>query len=203
MRATTNRPSGSRHIALDPGIGTHGKELWIFFRQRLTRPLSTAAFSPSSRFLSRRMVQAIPTGARRVIELGAGTGALTRKLIDHGIAIDDLLAIEINPSLHGYLSRRFPGLRVVRGDARAMDQVAEVLAFARRAPVQAVVSGLGLLSMNCEAQYSILASAFELIPQEGSFVQFSYGPVTPVASEVMRRLSLRARRYGFTSRRGR
>lgn len=198
MRATTNPPSESWRVALAAGIDSLREELWIFFRQWLSRPLSTAAFSPSSRFLNRRMVQAIPPGARRVIELGAGTGALTRTLIEHGIAIDDLLAIEFNPGLHRYLSRRFPGLTVVRGDARAMDRVPEVVAFAGRAPVQAVVSGLGLLSMSREAQYAILSSAFELMPEDGSFVQFTYGPVTPVAGEVMRSLGLRARRHGFT-----
>jgi phospholipid N-methyltransferase len=186
-----------RHIALDAGLGSRREELWIFFRQWLSRPLSTAAFSPSSRFLNRRMVRAIPPGTRRVIELGAGTGALTRALLQHGIAVDDLLAIEFNPSLHRYLSRRFPGLAVVRGDARGMEHMAEVASFACKAPVQAVVSGLGLLSMSREAQHSILASAFALMPQEGAFVQFTYGPVTPVASEVMRRLGLRAQRHGF------
>ena len=198
MRATTNPPSESRRVALAAGIDPLREELWIFFRQWLSRPLSTAAFSPSSRFLNRRMVQAIPPGARRVIELGAGTGALTRTLIDHGIAADDLLAIEFNPSLHRYLSRRFPGLTVVRGAARAMDRAPEVVAFARRSPVQAVVSGLGLLPMSREAQYAILSSAFELMPEDGSFVQFTYGPVTPVAGAVMRSLGLRARRHGFT-----
>ncbi|HEU4780435.1 MAG TPA: rRNA adenine N-6-methyltransferase family protein, partial [Steroidobacteraceae bacterium] len=156
--------------------------------------MSTAAFSPSSRFLNRRMVRALPPGTRRVIELGAGTGALTRALIDHGIDVRDLLAIEFNSNLYRFLSRRFEGLTVVQGDARGMDHMAEVVSFARKAPVQAVVSGLGLLSMSREAQHSILASAFALMPEEGAFVQFTYGPVTPVAGEVMRRLGLRARR---------
>jgi phospholipid N-methyltransferase len=184
-------------IDFDAGRDSRSEERWIFFRQWLARPLSTAAFSPSSRFLSRRMVRAIPPGTRRVIELGAGTGALTRTLINHGIAIDNLLAIEFNPSLHRYLLRRFPGLTAVRGDARVMSQLAEVVSFAEKSPVRAVVSGLGLLSMSREAQYSILSSAFELMPEGGSFVQFTYGPAVPVADEVMRRLGLRARRHGF------
>lgn len=192
------RRNDGRRIAFAASADSPPEELWIFFRHWLSRPLTTAAFSPSGRFLNRRMVQAIPPGARRVIELGAGTGALTRTLLEHGIAIDDLLTIEFNPSLHRYLSRRFPGLTVVRGDARALGRVPEVVAFARRAPVGAVVSGLGLLSMSRESQYSILACAFELMPEDGSFVQFTYGPVAPVAGEVMRTLGLRARRHGFT-----
>ncbi|HUF80302.1 MAG TPA: methyltransferase type 12 [Burkholderiales bacterium] len=160
--------------------------------------MSTAAFSPSSRFLNRRMVRALPPGTRRVIELGAGTGALTRALIDHGIDVHDLLAIEFNSNLYRFLSRRFEGLTVVQGDAQSMDRIVEVVAFAGREPVQAVVSGLGLLSMSREAQYSILRAAFRLMPEGGYFVQFTYGPVTPVAGEVLRRLGLRARRHGFT-----
>jgi phospholipid N-methyltransferase len=175
-------------------------ERWIFFRQWLTRPLSTAALAPSGPFLNRRMVEAIPPGTRRVIELGAGTGALTRALLDHGIAVHDLLAIEFNPDLHRYLSWRFPGLEVARGDARELGRMPAVATFAREAPVQAIVSGLGLLSMSREAQYAILSAAFELMPGDGSFVQFTYGPVSPVAEEVMRRLGLRARRHGFTLR---
>ena len=143
------------------------------------------------------MVRALPPGTRRVIELGAGTGALTRALIDHGIDVHDLLAIEFNSNLYRFLSRRFEGLTVVQGDAQSMDRIAEVVAFAGREPVQAVVSGLGLLSMSREAQYSILRAAFNLMPEGGHFVQFTYGPVTPVAGEVMRRLGLRARRHGF------
>jgi phospholipid N-methyltransferase len=189
-----------RRLTWAPEADSQVAELWVFFRQWLLRPLSTAAFSPSSRFLNRRMVHAIPPGTRRVIELGAGTGALTHALIEHGIAVDDLLAIEVNPSLHRYLSRRFPGLAVVQGDARTMGQMAEVAAFAGEAPVQAVVSGLGLLSMSREAQRAILSSAFELLPEDGAFVQFTYGPVAPVADEVMRGLGLRARRHGFTLR---
>jgi phosphatidylethanolamine/phosphatidyl-N-methylethanolamine N-methyltransferase len=81
-----------------------------------------------------------------------------------------------------------------------MGQMAEVAAFAGEVPVQAVVSGLGLLSMSREAQRAILSGAFELMPQDGAFVQFTYGPVAPVADEVMRGLGLQARRHGFTLR---
>ena len=194
------RSIDARRLTLARRTDSQAAERWIFFRQWLTRPLSTAALSPSGQFLNRCMVEAIPAGTRRVIELGAGTGALTRALIDHGIDVRDLLAIECNPSLHRYLVRRFPGLQVVCGDAREIGGMASVAAFAGTAPVQAVVSGLGLLSMRREAQYAILSAAFGLLAEGGSFVQFTYGPVTPVAEEVMRRLGLRARRCGFTLR---
>jgi phosphatidylethanolamine/phosphatidyl-N-methylethanolamine N-methyltransferase len=174
-----------------------GHEMWMFFRQWLRRPLSTAAVSPSSRFLARRMVRALPPGTRRVIELGGGTGIFTRALLAHGIGIEDLLVVEFNPTLHEYLMRRFPGLQVVRADARELASVPEMAAFARE-PVQAIVSGLGLLSMSKEHQRAILQNAFALMAPGGTFVQFTYGPVAPVAAEIMKELGLVAQRRGFT-----
>lgn len=184
--------------AVEPTSRSSRDELWTFFRQWLRRPLSTAAVSPSSRFLARRMVAALPEATRRVIELGAGTGTFTHALIEHGIAPADLLAVEFNPSLHEYLIRRFPGLNVVQADARALAEVEAIRDFAAAAPVQAVISGLGLLSMNRSAQESILSGAFDLIDDDGVFVQFTYGPMAPVAREVLRGLGLRARRLSFT-----
>lgn len=172
--------------------------MWTFFRQWLRKPLSTAAVSPSSRYLAKRMVAALPTGSRRVIELGGGTGTFTRALLGHGIALDDLLVIEFNPNLHAYLQKRFPGLAVVQADARALGQVEAVRDFAAKAPVDAVVSGLGLLSMSRPTQTAILEGAFDLLGDNGVFVQFTYGPLAPVAGEVMRRLGLRVQRHGFT-----
>jgi phosphatidylethanolamine/phosphatidyl-N-methylethanolamine N-methyltransferase len=173
-------------------------ETWTFFRQWLRRPLSTAAVSPSSRFLARRIVAALPPGTRRVIELGAGTGTFTGAMLEHGIAPADLLAVEFNPTLHQYLRGRFPALSIIQADARALGQVQAVGEFAGRGPVQAVVSGLGLLAMPKTAQRAILQGAFALMPDDGQFIQFTYGPVAPVAADVLDDLQLDAVRRGFT-----
>jgi phosphatidylethanolamine/phosphatidyl-N-methylethanolamine N-methyltransferase len=173
-------------------------EFWTFFRQWLRRPLSTAAVSPSSRFLARRIVSALPPATRRVIELGAGTGTFTRALLASGIAAEDLLAIEFNPDLHRYLIERLPGVRILQADARELDHHPDVVAFAKAAPVQAIVSGLGLLAMPKSMQRAVLAGAFALMPDDGEFVQFTYGPVAPVAAEVLQEMQLQVRRRSFT-----
>jgi phospholipid N-methyltransferase len=168
-----------------------------FFRQWLKNPLTTAALSPSSRQLARLMMQELPPGAQRVVELGGGTGVFTRALLDHGIRSDRLMVLELNQELHQYLSQRFPNARVVCGDARELRGLVRKFHFAAEGPVDAVMSGLGLLSMSRRTQREILEAAFGVLAPQGRFVQFTYGPVSPVARELLDDLGLRVRRGGF------
>ncbi|PRH81842.1 class I SAM-dependent methyltransferase [Arenimonas caeni] len=171
---------------------------WTFFRQWLKNPRGVAAISPSSRQLARQMMSELPNGARRVVELGGGTGVFTRALLDHGISPRDLLVLELNEELHQHLQRHFPQVQVACADARDLGAVARQHGFDESSPADAVVSGLGLLSMPRPTQQAILAAAFDCLQPEGRFVQFTYGPANPVNREVLDDLDLVARRGSFT-----
>lgn len=170
-----------------------------FLRQWLREPRSIAAIAPSGRELARRMAAAAGR-ARTVVELGAGTGAITRALLDNGVAAENLLVVERNPDLHEWLERRFPGVEVARADA--FDLVPVVAASRGLEPgrVDAVVSGLGLLSFPREDQRRLLGAAFAVLRRGGRFVQFTYAPVFPVARDVLAELGLSSRRVAFSLR---
>ena len=171
---------------------------WTFFRQWLKNPLGVAAISPSSPQLARQMMSELPRGAKRVIELGGGTGVFTQALLDHGIAPADLLVLELNEELHQHLQKHFPTVQVACADARDLGEVALARGFGPDAPADAVISGLGLLSMPKATQQAILGAAFDAMQPQGRFVQFTYGPANPVAREVIESLDLNARRGSFT-----
>jgi phosphatidylethanolamine/phosphatidyl-N-methylethanolamine N-methyltransferase len=171
-----------------------------FFREWLKDPLRVAAVSPSSRELAVKMLAQLPAHARRVIELGGGTGAITEAILAHGIAPRDLLVLELNEELYAHLTRRFPDVRVVMGDAREVDAIARRTGFLDEGPADAVLSGLGLLAMPKATQRAILRAAFDVLGPHGRFIQFTYGPVVPVAAEVLAELDLSSRRAGFTLR---
>lgn len=173
---------------------------WALFRQWLRDPLRTASVMPSSRELAAAMLAELPAGARRVIELGGGTGALTRALLAHGIPGDALLVLELNEELNAHLHARFPQVRIVLGDAQQLLDIAGRNGFLAAGPVDAVVSGLGLLSMPRETQGAILEAAFACLREGGRFVQFTYGPQPPVADEVAQKLGLAVRRGTFVLR---
>lgn len=172
-------------------------QAWTFFRQWLKHPLSIAAISPSSRQLARQMINELPPQAQRVVELGGGTGVFTQALLERGIDPDNLMVVELNEELHHHLRRRFPQVHVACADARELQQAAERSGFAAGGPADAVVSGLGLLSMARDSQRAILHSAFSLMQPQGRFIQFTYGPVCPVHKEVLGELEISARRGSF------
>jgi len=167
---------------------------WTFFRQWLKNPIKMASITPSGQQLAKMMIAELPSGARRVIELGGGTGVFTRALLAHGIVGDDLMVGELNAELHAHLQRLFPRVHVVHGDASKLGRIAADDGYARRGPADAVISGLGMLSMPKSLQLDIVTSAFECLRPGGRFVQFTYGPAVPLAQEVVETLRLDARK---------
>ena len=146
------------------------------------------------------MVGELPANTRRVIELGGGTGAITVALLGAGILPRSLLVLELNEELHAHLHARFPEVPIVEGDARDLLEIAGGCGFLAPGPADAIVSGLGLLSMPRETQRAILAAAFSCLREDGRFIQFTYGPQPPVAEEVTGALGLQVRRGEFVLR---
>lgn len=176
----------------------HG--VFTFFWQWLKNPLRTAALVPSSSELAYAMIAELPEDTHRVIELGGGTGAITRELLAAGIHATQLLVLELNEELHAHLHARFPGVHVVLGDARSLPELAWSSGFLEDGPADAIVSGLGLLTMPPSLQRQILEAAFECLSPQGVLVQFTYGPSAPVAESVVKQLQLNVHRGDFVLR---
>lgn len=171
-----------------------------FLGSWLTHPRQTAAIAPSSQELAGAMLAEMPPDASRVIELGGGTGAMTSHLVERGIEGGALMVVEINPLLHQRLRARFPGARVVLGDAAELPRLAEDCGFAQEGPADAVISSLGLLAMDRAMQTTVLGAAFTCLATQGRFVQFTYGPVAPVQDRVLADLGLSVRRGALVLR---
>lgn len=171
-----------------------------FLRQWLRDPVKMASVTPSGRQLAGLMVQELPPGCSRVAELGAGTGVFTRALLDSGIAASQLLVVEINPHLAEFLRQRFPDVTIACADACQLDALAVERGVLAGGKLDAVVSGLGMLSMSSGLRCEILQAAFAALGDYGRFIQFTYGPVSPVRPRERDALGLRVRRAGFALR---
>lgn len=173
---------------------------WTFFRQWLRSPLRTASVVPSSMYLARAMAAALPTGAERVVELGAGTGAITRGLLERGVRPDRLLILELSPELHAGLVASFPDSPALCGDARRLPELLRSVRAFADGRCDAVVSSLGFLAMPPAVAQDILAASFDCLPADGVLVQYTYGPTCSVPPALMESLDLVAERVGYTLR---
>lgn len=159
----------------------------------LRAPFSIGAIAPSSRHLAREMVAAVDdTQPGFVVELGGGTGAITRVLAEK-TGYERLVTVEFDPELAQTLRNRFPRLNLIQGDA---GELVELLAQRGFEGVGNVVSGLPLLGMPPEVQRRIVGAAFAVMGPRGRFVQFTYGPVSPLRPTVMKELGVAGYRAG-------
>jgi phosphatidylethanolamine/phosphatidyl-N-methylethanolamine N-methyltransferase len=181
-------------------MSPHHRDRIRFFAQWLRNPRQVAAIAPSGSELVAAVLAELPEDTRRVIELGGGTGAITRALRASGIPDVGLLVVELNAALHAQLETEFPAARVVLGDAAELPRLARAAGYLDAGPADAVVSGLGLLAMERDSQLRILRSAFECLRPDGAFVQFTYGPMSPIGDEVRDELGLVARHGAFVLR---
>ena len=150
-----------------------------FLKSLMASPRLTGAVAPSGRALARAMAEAIgaaPDGL--VIELGPGTGPVTRALIERGVACERLVLVEYDADFCRMLSQRFTPAKIIRGDAYDLPQT---LAEFAGGPVAALVSSLPLLNQPPPRREKLIDDAFALMGREGVFVQFTYGLVSPIA----------------------
>ncbi|MDQ0996307.1 phosphatidylethanolamine/phosphatidyl-N-methylethanolamine N-methyltransferase [Phyllobacterium ifriqiyense] len=169
-------------------------EASLFFRAWLSAPLQVASITPSGRALSALMTTGITAQTGTVIELGPGTGAFTRALLNRGVFEENLILVEYGEDFATQLALRFPKARTIQMDAAQLHK----LAPEPQARVGAVVSGLPLLSMPARKVIAILDGAFSHLSENGAFYQFTYGPKCPVPRPLLDRLGLKATYVGRT-----
>jgi phosphatidylethanolamine/phosphatidyl-N-methylethanolamine N-methyltransferase len=121
----------------------------------------------------------VPRGL--IVELGPGTGPVTRALIESGAAPERLVLLEYDPGFCAILRQRFAPAKIVQGDA--YDIPGALVEFAGR-PIAAVVSSLPLLNQPPHRRAKLIADAFALMGRAGVFVQFTYGLVSPIPREA-------------------
>jgi phospholipid N-methyltransferase len=142
----------------------------LFLREWISGPRVVGAILPSSPQLACRMAAQVPlSGDGLVVEVGAGTGAVTQALLDRGIPARRLWIVERSPAFVQHLRHRFPALTVVGGDAAKL----ESLLPANRT-VDAVVSSLPLRSLPADVVADVVDQWRICLAPDGRLVQFTY-----------------------------
>ena len=131
---------------------------------------------PSGPALARTIAAEVnPASPGLVVELGAGTGAITSALVAHGIGEAKLAIFESVPTFYELLLRRFP---------KAMVFCADAFQFVRYLPagepIAAVISGVPLLNHSPLERFRLIEMALDRQGADGQFIQLSYGWWPPI-----------------------
>ncbi|SRR5579884_3383008 len=149
----------------------------VFFRSLLLNPKSIGAVAPSSLRLSRFIAARVGSGNGPVLEIGAGTGAITRELLGSAIEPGNLFVIERDARLAWFLRQRFPGVVVRCDDALHCGQI--LSAHGVRS-VQTVVSSLPLRNMEPARRDAIVEAMLNTMGRNAQLIQYTYTPFCPI-----------------------
>lgn len=150
------------------------KGVGIFFKESIKGFKTNGAFFPSSKFLGEKMLEQINFEPKIcVVELGGGTGAFTKQIIDKLPPDGRLIVFEINPSLAKFLRNSFPDSRVTILEADA-GNISENLNKIGIDKVKYIVSGLPLGNFRKNEKEKILISIKDSLQEGGLYIQFQY-----------------------------
>jgi len=187
--------SAANDTAVDPGEAAEGPRVAhpaMFFRRWMANPLQMGSVIPSSAALCRRIVAQTRWGAdEAVLELGAGTGVVSRALLASGLPPERLFVVEIVPDMARHLRRVLPGVHVIEGDARTLPSL---LPRAWHGRFGTVICGIPLVLLPIAEQRRFIEAIEAVAPGRG-FLHFSYCATSPLPH---RKHGLTARREAWT-----
>jgi phospholipid N-methyltransferase len=142
-----------------------------FLREFLRHPQQVGSIVPSSRFLERRVVEvAAVSSAHMIVELGAGTGGITRAILRAMRANATLMAVEVN---HRFctLLQRMEADRLIVHRSNALELHDAIALHGLPAP-DVVISGIPFSTMSRTTGTRILDSIFSALRPGGCFVAY-------------------------------
>lgn len=150
---------------------------WRFFSTALANRAQIGAVVPSQRFLIDRMIAPVPRSYQgQVLELGAGTGALTMRLASR-CPHARILACEINSTLARHLRWTLASARLSGRVEVVLDAAEHLLAQSARLGAKRpdfIISGIPLGNLRREAVLALVDSISRALSPGGMYIQFQY-----------------------------
>lgn len=168
-----------------------------FLQAFLKNPGTVGSITPSSPELARRMVAGLrPDENNVVLELGVGTGAITKFLQDIVPNDESYLGIELDRDLVRSLRRNYANMKIARGNAL---DAAEIHRRSGMGKVGTIICCLPFVSMPNEVGEKILLEIDKFMQQGCIFRTFQYAHGYYFPSAIKLREFMRDR-YGKSKR---
>ncbi len=168
-----------------------------FLQAFLKNPLKVGSIAPSSPELAQKMIDEIrPDEENVVLELGVGTGAITKFLQEVVPNRESYVGIELDKDLVRLLRRNFPALKIVRGNACETHKLYQKIGFGK---VSYIICCLPFVSLPNEVGERILSETDKFMEQGCVFRTFQYAHGYYFPSAIKLREHMRDR-YGKAKR---
>lgn len=149
-----------------------------FFKGWIDKPKAVGSIVPTSSITARKMASIVnPKSGLPVLEVGPGTGVITRAILALGVKPENLYAVEYSTDFVRHLRRLYPGVNVIEGDAFNLNAT---LGDKRDMVFDSVVSGVPLLNFPVPQRIAYIESLLDRIPAGRPIVQLTYGPLSPI-----------------------
>ena len=149
-----------------------------FFKGWMDGPKNVGTPFPTSAHTGRSMASHIDLASKLpVLEIGAGTGVITRAILKHGTPANRLYAVEYSAIFSTCLRHNFPEVNVIEGDAFDLDQT---LGENSGTVFDCVISAIPLLNFKPNERTAYIENLLDRIPTGRPVVQVTYGPLSPV-----------------------
>jgi phospholipid N-methyltransferase len=161
-----------------------------FIRQCRRQFQKTGAILPSSRFLARALASEIakPRGPARILEVGPGTGSVTRQILRRMQSADQLDAVEINAN---FIARLRDRLQVDKAYQRLCGRVRIIHSAVEDLPGEGtydfIVSGLPLNNFPVDMVRRIFRTYSRLLTPGGVLTYYEYQFIRHIKSPFVNR----------------
>jgi phosphatidylethanolamine/phosphatidyl-N-methylethanolamine N-methyltransferase len=182
-------------LRLKERLGRKFDEEIRFIKGWMDGPKQVGAILPTSSVTAKSMAGVIDvTSGLPVLELGPGTGIITKAILKRGIAPGNLVSIEYSTDFYQHLRKTFPDVNFINGDAFDLERT---LGDWKDKTFDSVVSAIPLLSFPMEMRIQLLESLLDRLPAGRPVVQITYGPISPIIANPDR---YRIKHYDFVVR---
>ncbi len=164
-----------------------------FLQAFLKNPLNVGAIAPSSPELAQKMMQNIrPNKDAIILELGVGTGAITKFLQEIVPNKESYLGIELDKDLVKSLKKKFPDLKIIQGNACEVFSLHQKTNLGK---VGYIISCLPFVSLPNEIGDTILREIDKFMAEGCLFrtIQYAHGYYMPSAIKLREYME---KRYG-------
>lgn len=148
-----------------------------FFREYRRHIRNTGSLVPSSRFLANALTAELrqPRGPARILEVGPGTGSVTRSILRSLLPEDRLDAVEINAHFLALLQRRFDREPFFTAHRHQVELIcAPVEELAGDSVYDFIVSGLPLNNFPVAQVREIFKAYSRLLKPGGTLTYYEY-----------------------------